>query len=159
METKIRRRTSEQHAAERRFREIVAAHYPSRFPPVTLDEEGWPRLVGRRTREAGVIAQVEWHDENTIAIYDRRSYRLPKYLRIVGVIRHQMGEEEYRLLAPATRIELAMRVMRDATPKSDGQPSRGQNQTPAGTERPLFGARIDDLRAGNIYIAAPSASS
>ncbi len=60
---------------------------------VTTDPEGWPVAPGR-------YGQLEWHAEDTVAIYSTSLRVLDRLLAVPGVRRHQMGDQEYRLLLP-----------------------------------------------------------
>src|SRR3989442_6312798 len=57
---------------------------------VTLDAEGWPRIEGR-------YGQIEHHDEALLAV-DSQAVRKLAPLVALGARRHQIGDEEYRLL-------------------------------------------------------------
>ena len=77
----------EQRAALATFRTLVA---PLRLR-VTADTEGWPIARGR-------YGQVEWHAPDTVAIYSQTMRMLARLAQIPGVRRHQIGDDEFRLL-------------------------------------------------------------
>jgi len=79
--------TGEQRAALATFRTLVE---PLRLR-VKPDEEGWPMAPGRYGR-------IEWHTETVVAIYSQTMRMLAKLTSIPGVRRHQIGDEEFRLL-------------------------------------------------------------
>lgn len=79
--------TAEQRAALGAFRTLVD---PLRLR-LKADPEGWPVAAGR-------YGQIEWHDAGTVAIYSRTMRMLAKLTRIPGVRRHQIGDDEFRLL-------------------------------------------------------------
>ena len=82
----------EQRAALATFRTLVA---PLRLR-VTADTEGWPIARGR-------YGQVEWHAPDTVAIYSQTMRMLARLAQIPGVRRHQIGDDEFRLLLTGWR--------------------------------------------------------
>jgi len=85
--------TGEQRAALVTFRAI--------FDPLRLrvraDEEGWPTAPGRYGR-------IEWHTETVVAISSQTMRMLAKLTSLPGVRRHQIGDDEFRLLLPVVEI-------------------------------------------------------
>jgi hypothetical protein len=78
------RQTNDQQAATEALR---AQAGPYR---VTLDAEGWPMIEGR-------YGQIEQHDGALLAVYSRAMRKLAPLVAF-GARRHQVGDDEYRLL-------------------------------------------------------------
>jgi len=70
---------------------------------VTLDAEGWPMIPGRYGR-------IEHHDGPSLAIYSE-SMRLLAKLVAAGARRHQIGDDEYRLLFERAALPTIAKVI------------------------------------------------
>jgi hypothetical protein len=81
--------TAEQRLAFTTFQAAVA---PLRLR-VKADAEGFPIAPGR-------YGQLEWHDAGHVAIHSHTVRMQAKLLKIPGVRRHQVGDQEFRLLLP-----------------------------------------------------------
>jgi hypothetical protein len=105
--------TDEQITAFRQLRQLAA---PFRYR-VAADAEGYPIIPGR-------LGQIEWyHAENThLAAYTAgRLDRLGRLLSLPGIIRHQVGDTEVRVLFPVERLAEVARVIQARIHR--GQPS------------------------------------
>jgi hypothetical protein len=80
---------------------------------VTLDPEGWPRIEGR-------YGQIEHHDGALLAV-DSQAVRKLAPLVALGARRHQIGDEEYRLLFDPALLGAVARVIRARRRRSWGQ--------------------------------------
>ena len=74
------------------------------LPRVTLDAEGWPRIEGR-------YGQIEHHDGRSWPS-TRQAVRNLAPLVALGARRHQIGDEEYRLLFEPALLGDVARVIR-----------------------------------------------
>ncbi len=65
---------------------------------VKPDVEGWPIIPGR-------YGQIEWVDEEQIAVFTDRRLIRSRLLAVPGVRPHQVGDTELRALAPPEALE------------------------------------------------------
>lgn len=95
-------RTAEQDTAFAAFRALAQPH---RFR-VLADAEGFPIIPGRRGR-------VEWfHVEGThLAAYTTGRLTRGRLLGVPGIIRHQVGDAELRVLFPVGCLAEVARVL------------------------------------------------
>lgn len=77
---------------------------PHRFR-VMADREGWPIIPGRR-------GQIEWHDGTLVAVYTNRPRMIRQLVTLPGAVRHQIGDDEARVLIPQETVPEAARVIR-----------------------------------------------
>ena len=95
--------TDEQAGAWRQIRGLAA---PSRYR-VVADREGYPVIRGR-------YGDIEWfHVEGIqLAAYTAGSrQRLGRLLSLPGIIRHQIGDSEARVLFPVEQFEVMATVL------------------------------------------------
>ena len=71
---------------------------------VTLDAEGWPMIEGRH-------GQIEPHDGALLAVYSRAMRKLAPLVAL-GARRHQIGDDEYRLLFASALLGDVARVIK-----------------------------------------------
>jgi hypothetical protein len=91
--------TIEQRTATETLRLLAGRRYR-----VALDIEGWPIIPAK-------YGQIEHHDGDTLAVYST-SMRLLAKLVGVGARRHQIGDDEYRLLFPAALLGAIAQVIK-----------------------------------------------
>ena len=108
--------TSEHAPAFRQLR-TFAASLRLRVSP---DAEGFPVILGK-------YGQIEWfHAEaKYLAAYTTRRLTRGKLLALPGIIRHQIGDEEVRVLFPVDRLPevarlLGARKRRSLSPEAAG---------------------------------------
>lgn len=104
--------TAEQSAA---FAQLRALARPHRFR-VLADAEGFPIIPARRGR-------VEWfHAEGThLAAYTAGRLTRGRLLALPGILRHQVGDEEVRVLVPVAQLADVARVL-GARRRRQGRP-------------------------------------
>ena len=98
---------------------------------VTLDAEGWPRIEGR-------YGQVEHHHGALLAV-DSHAVRKLAPLVALGARRHQIGDEEYRLLFDPALLGDVARVIRARRRRAGG---KGQSADVMVRARAARGARL-----------------
>ncbi len=82
---KALRKTPKQGVIFKRFTELV---WPFR---VLADLEGFPYIPGK-------LGRIEFHDreKDELAVYTESSHTRMRLIKIPGIIRHQMGSDEFR---------------------------------------------------------------
>ena len=100
---------NDQVAAFRQLRTLAA---PNRFR-VVPDTEGWPLIPGR-------LGQIEWHDSFQVAVYTNRPAMIRRLLALPGAERHQIGDQEARILISPDAVAGAARVIRARRKRAHG---------------------------------------
>lgn len=96
-----RRQPSTQQRAIQRLR-VLAQPHRLRVEP---DAEGFPVIPGR-------YGQIEWFDENDLAVYTDRPRQFARLWAIPGVRRHQTGDTEMRAVFPPEALLKVARVIK-----------------------------------------------
>ena len=89
----------------RAFEQLRGLAKPHRYR-VVADAEGFPVIACRS-------GAIEWYHEEGVllAAFTARRLMRGRLLALSGIIRHQIGDEEIRVLFPADRLPAAARLL------------------------------------------------
>jgi len=118
--------THEQRTADESLRAAAPGYR------VTSDREGWPVISGR-------LGQIEYHDGHHLAVYTDRPRMIRKLLAIRPIQRHQTGDQEARMLFPASGLSAVSEAIRARRKRSVSAASLANLRPSAGAST-RFGA-------------------
>ncbi len=142
------------------FKALQALAAPRRLR-VAGDQEGFPNVPGR-------LGQIEWfHEEgDLLAAFTTRRLMRGRLLPLPWVRRHQMGDEEVRVLFPADRLPEVARLLGARRRRTHGaspevlararERARALHRTPAGAQDRLAEGRTSHGPFPGAPLAVPS---